>query len=254
MQIKVLGCSGGVGPGLRTTSLLVNGCVLVDAGTGACDLDLDGMAGLSDVFLTHSHLDHVVGVAFIADNRFACQAPPLALRAPAATLAALRTHLFNWVLWPDFTELLCRDAPVLQPQSLEIGVPVELPGLQVTAFPVLHTVPAVGYALQGAERCFAFTGDTYADPAMWQALNALPRLDALMIEVAYADELAEVGRLSRHLTPTRLAQQLAELRHRPQLLLSHPKPGQQAVIEAQCRPLLAGWDYRHLQRGDVIDL
>ena len=254
MQIKVLGCSGGVGPGLRTTSLLVDDCVLVDAGTGACDLDLDAMAGLTDVFLTHSHLDHVVGAAFVADNRFACRAPTLNVRATAETLAVLHTHMFNWVLWPDFTALLCRDHAVLSFLPLDIGAPVTVGGLQVTAFPVLHTVPAVGYALSDASGCFAFTGDTYADDAMWAALNALPRLDQLMIEVAYADEEEEVGYLSKHLTPTRLGQELAKLRHRPRLLLSHPKPGHEHRIEQQCRAALDGWDYRHLQRGDVISL
>lgn len=254
MQIKVLGCSGGVGPGLRTTSLLVDDRILVDAGTGACDLDLDAMARLSDVFLTHSHLDHVVGAAFIADNRFARRAPAFNVRATTETLTALRTHMFNWVLWPDFTQLLCRDQAMLDFLPLEVGAPVAVNGLQVTAFAVLHTVPAVGYALSDATGCFAFTGDTYADDAMWSALNALPRLDQLMIEIAYADEEEEVGYLSKHLTPTRLGQELGKLRHRPRLLLSHPKPGHQQRIEQQCRAALKGWDYRHLQCGDVITI
>ena len=34
MQIKILGCSGGIGGNMRTTSILVDDDVLIDAGTG----------------------------------------------------------------------------------------------------------------------------------------------------------------------------------------------------------------------------
>ena len=252
MRIKVLGCSGGVGPGLRTTSLLIGEHLLLDAGTGVCDLGLDDMARLRDVLLTHSHLDHVLGTAFLADNRFRHAREPLRIHGPPATVETLRRHLFNWELWPDFTELLCGDAPVIELQALAGHDPFALDDLQVMPFPVLHTVPAVGYALADAAGCFAFTGDTYGDEAMWDALNALPRLDYLMVEVAYPDEAAEIGEASRHLTPARLGVELGRLQHRPELLLSHHKPGLEAAIEAQCHGALAGWQYRHLKAGDVI--
>ena len=38
MRIEVLGCSGGIGPGLRTTSLMLDGHSLIDAGTEAFSL------------------------------------------------------------------------------------------------------------------------------------------------------------------------------------------------------------------------
>lgn len=254
MQIKVLGCDGGVGPERRTTALLVGDRVLVDAGTGVCDLVPAAMDALTDVFLTHSHLDHVAGGAFLADVRLARGRPGLRLHAPAATLDALRTHLFNWVMWPDFTTLGCDEVPVLLPTPLAVGEAVAVAGLTVTAFPSLHTVPAVGYALSDAGGTFAFTGDTYGDPAMWRALNALPRLDKLMIEIAYGDAREETGSLSKHLTPARLARELASLKHRPELLLSHHKPGEEDAIVGQCADSLAGWHYRHLRRGDLITL
>jgi hypothetical protein len=43
MQIRVLGCSGSIAAGSRTTSFLVDDDVLVDAGTGVGDLTLDEM-------------------------------------------------------------------------------------------------------------------------------------------------------------------------------------------------------------------
>lgn len=252
MRIKVLGCSGGVGPGLRTTSLLVGDQLLVDAGTGVCDLGLDAMARLTDALITHSHLDHVLGLAFIADNRFRSAAQPLRVHAAAPTLEALRKHLFNWSLWPDFSQLPCGRGPVIEFCEIAPDRKQRISAISVTPFAVPHTVPTLGFALGGATGCFAFSGDTDGDDAMWAALDALPNLDSLMIEVAFPDDSCDIGRASRHFTPARLGAGLAKLRHRPQLLLSHHKPGLEAAIQAQCRTALAGWRYRHVKRGDVI--
>ncbi|HEU0198009.1 MAG TPA: 3',5'-cyclic-nucleotide phosphodiesterase [Nevskiaceae bacterium] len=249
MKIDILGCNGGVGPGLRTTCLRLDDTILVDAGTGACDLDLPAMNALTDVFLTHAHLDHTAGLAFIADNRIGRGATRLRIHGTAETLQSVHTHLFNWAVWPDFTALPSPTTPVLSLHPLD-SRPVDCGGLSFTPFPALHTIPTNGYAVRHAGGIFAFTGDTYGSPAMWQALNALERLDQLMVEVSYGDELARIGELARHLTPTRLAEQLRTLRHRPELLLTHAKPGHEAAVRNQCRGTLTGWRYRHLATGE----
>lgn len=253
MRIKVLGCSGGVGPGLRTTSLLVDDEILIDAGTGVGDLSLAQQRRVSHIFLTHSHLDHVCGMAFMADNLFDLIDRPIEVRATAETLAILRDHLFNWKIWPDFSKLPNENSPLIRFGEIQPGVATQLGAKRkLTAFTVLHTVPAVGYALEGPDGCFVFSGDTYAYDGLWSALNGLPRLDKLMIEIAFADEDEELGRLSKHFTPRLLGQELKKLKHRPELYLTHHKPGCEQVIEKQCREALKGWDYHHLTRGDVI--
>lgn len=252
MRIKVLGCSGGVGPGLRTTGLLIDDEILLDAGTGVGDLSLAQMSRIRHIFVTHSHLDHVCGIAFLADNLFDVVERPIKVLATPPTMAILREHLFNWKLWPDFSKLPDAEHPLLVFEEVAIGSTVELRGRRFTPFEVLHTVPAVGYSVTTSAGTFAFTGDTYANDKLWDYLNALPRLDHLMVEVAFSDEQEELGGASKHFTPRLLGADLKKLKHRPQLLLTHHKPGYEAVIEKQCREALAGWEYRHLRRGDVI--
>jgi ribonuclease BN (tRNA processing enzyme) len=254
MRIKVLGCSGGVGPGLRTTSLLVNDEVLIDAGTGVCDLSLAQMRRISDAFITHSHLDHVCGLAFMADNLFDLIDRPMRVHATAETLQVLREHLFNWKLWPDFSKLPDEKNPLITWHEVVTGKANKLNGHTLTAFRVLHTVPGVGYALEGKEGTFAFSGDAYASEELWSALNALPRLDKLMIEVAFTNEDDELARVSKHFTPALLGTELGKLRHKPKLYLTHHKPGCEADIEKETRVALEGRDYHHLRRGDVISL
>ncbi|MDN5873742.1 MAG: 3',5'-cyclic-nucleotide phosphodiesterase [Sinobacteraceae bacterium] len=253
MKIEILGCNGGVGPGLRSTCLRIVSCLLVDTGTGACELSPQEMAALTDVFLTHAHLDHTVGLAFIADNRIGRAPRPLAVHAQAETLQVLHEHLFNWQVWPDFTALPDSDNPTLRFIPLP-AAPARCQGLEFIPFPSQHTIPTTGYAIRHSGGVFAFTGDTYGHPAMWQSLNALERLDQLMIEVSYGDELADVGTVARHLTPARLAQQLKALHHRPQLLLSHHKTGQETAVRQQCQAALGNWRYRHLHNGECFEV
>jgi ribonuclease BN (tRNA processing enzyme) len=252
MRIKVLGCSGGVGPGLRTTSLLVDDEILIDAGTGIGELSLAQMRRIGNVFITHSHLDHVCGLAFMADNLFDLIDRPMQIYATAETLAAIREHVFNWKIWPDFSALPSEEHPLIKFQEIKVGKALERNGTRFTAFTVLHTVPAVGYAVEKEGKIFVFSGDTYAYEPLWEFLNKLPRLDKFMVEIAFPDEQEELGRTSKHFTPSLLGRELKKLKHHPQLFLTHHKPGLEQIIEKQCRKALAGWEYQHLRRGDVI--
>ncbi|WP_428309128.1 3',5'-cyclic-nucleotide phosphodiesterase [Hydrocarboniphaga sp.] len=244
-----------MGPDLRTTSLLIDDRILIDAGSGVGDLSLAEMSAIKQIYLTHSHLDHICGLAFMADNLFDLVEDPIVVHALPATIAALRAHIFNWVIWPDFTELPDKQNPIMSFKPVEPLVAETAPGsLQVTPFPVHHTVPAVGYSVLGDSGVFAFSGDTAASDTLWTHLNALPRLDKLMIEIAFPDEQAELGAASKHFTPSSLGEQLQKLQHRPLLLLTHHKPGSEALIESQCVRALAGWDYHHLHRGDLIEI
>ena len=105
MQIRVLGCSGSIAAGSRTTSFLLDRDVLIDAGTGVGDLTLDELARIDHILVSHSHLDHVLAIGLLADSvaRRRAGAAPIRVHALPATIDALRKHLFNGVIWPDFT-------------------------------------------------------------------------------------------------------------------------------------------------------
>src|SRR5258708_20164732 len=73
MKIRVLGCSGGIGGSLPTTSFLVDEDVLLDAGTGGGDLSLEQPAKIDHTFLSPSHPDHATSLPFLVDTR--CSLP-----------------------------------------------------------------------------------------------------------------------------------------------------------------------------------
>src|SRR5512147_377933 len=136
MRLRVLGCSGGIGGRhLRTTSFLVDSDVLIDAGTGVGDLTLAELAQIDHIFVTHSHLDHVASIPFLVDTVGGMRTRPLAVHCTAATIEILRNHLFNWAIWPDFTEIPSLDAPFMRYEEIELGRSVTLGGRTFTPLP-----------------------------------------------------------------------------------------------------------------------
>jgi len=111
MQIRVLGCSGGIGGNLRTTSMLLDHDVLIDAGTGVGDLSLTELLKIDHVFLTHSHLDHVTSLTFLVDTVGPMRDTPITVHCTEPTHRILQDHIFNWKVWPDFTQIPSKSAP-----------------------------------------------------------------------------------------------------------------------------------------------
>src|SRR3954467_4264005 len=180
MRFRILGCSGGIGGRhLRTTSFLVDHDVLIDAGTGVGDLTLAELSQIDHIFVTHSHLDHVGSIPFLVDTVGGMRSRPLVVHATRATLEILRNHLFNWAIWPDFTEIPTAEAPFLRYEELELGGSFSRGGRQFTPIPARHTVPAVGYHLDSGAASLVFTGDTGPNEALWKVVNRIENLKFL---------------------------------------------------------------------------
>ncbi len=255
MELRVLGCSGGVGPGRHTTAFMVDHDLLIDCGSGVGRLELEAMAAIRHVFLTHSHLDHIAFLPFLLDAVFERLQAPVQVHALPETLEALRLHLFNWTLWPDFTALPEPNAPVVRLVPMQPGECVELAGRRVEMLRVAHTVPAVGYRVTAPSgRSFAFTGDSGPNDTFWRALNAAPGLDLLAVECAFPGSQEELARLSGHYCPPTLAADLEKLHHHPTVLVSHLKPGAEDAIFQECRRLIPHRPLERLRSDAVFQL
>src|SRR5918911_1761653 len=133
MRLRVLGCSGGIGGGrLCTPPFFVDHDVLIDAGTGVGDLTLAELSRVDAIFITHSHLDHVTSIPFLVDTVGSMRTKPLVVYATRATIEIMRNHLFNWAIWPDFSEIPTPEAPFLRYEEMETGATLELGGRKIT--------------------------------------------------------------------------------------------------------------------------
>lgn len=255
MKLRVLGCSGGVGAGLRTTSFLVDDDILIDAGSGVGELTLDEMSKLRHLFITHSHLDHICLLPLLVDSIFDRLKEPLLVHAQPATLKALQDHIFNWAIWPDFAKLPTPDKPVMRYVPMVPGEITCLEGRTFEMIPVNHIVPAVGYRVEGPDgSAFAFSGDTTTNDSFWARVNAFARLDLLIVETAFSNADEELSRLARHYCPNTLAADIVKLRHRPPIYLTHNKPGEEQTIFNECTALLPSWNLKQLRGNEIFQL
>ncbi|MCG6933514.1 MAG: 3',5'-cyclic-nucleotide phosphodiesterase [Gallionella sp.] len=226
MKIRVLGCSGGIGGNLRTTSFLLDHDVLIDAGTGVGELSLTELAMIDHVFVTHAHLDHITSIPFMVDSVGFMRDRPLTVHASEETLDILRQHIFNWKIWPNFVEIPSAQYPYMRYQAMGPGSTIVLDGRKITSVPANHVVPAVGYHLDSGQSSLVFSGDTTTNDAFWETVNKIANLRYLIIETAFSNSERELAEVSKHLCPSMLAVELEKFKADARVFITHLKPGE----------------------------
>lgn len=253
MKLKVLGCSGGLGKDLRTTSFLLDHDILIDAGTGVGDLTLAELKFIDHIFITHAHLDHITSIPFLVDTVGWLRDKPVTLHATKETLQTLREHLFNWHIWPDFSTIPSLENPFMVYETIFVGQTVELNGRQITPLPANHVVPTVGFQLDSGSHSLVFSGDTTTNDAQWEAINRIDNLRYLIVETAFCEREKNLALLAKHYCPSLLAEDLRKLRMPAEIYITHLKPNE---IELTMREIMESseeYQPRMLQNNQVFE-
>ncbi len=257
MKVSVLGCSGGIARGLRTTSILIDNDLLIDAGDGVGTLTMAEIDGIRSIFLTHSHLDHICHLPLLVDNQFEKlrdQGETLTVYGLEQTLATLRQNIFNDCVWPDFSRLPDPENPVLAFQPIQAGSKMAVGSREIEVIAAAHIVPAVSYRVQEGDASFAFSGDTGPNDQFWDALNAHRNLEMLIVEAAFPNRMKDLSTLAKHYCPETLEADLRKLVHRPDIYISHLKPGCEETVIEELKVACPDRSITRLFGGEVFDL
>lgn len=253
MKLKVLGCAGGIGGRERyTTCLRLDDDILLDAGTGLNSLDLDQLLRIDHVFITHCHLDHVAGLALLLDAVQGKRRGPVVVHATQRVIDALKKHLFNWMLWPDFTRIPNETDPVMRWEPIEPGQAIELGDRRITAHAVNHTVGSAAYAICNSRAGFLFSGDMCSTPGLWPALAAEPKLCKVIVDCSFANIDCALAEMSMHFCPQSLIQDIRDVAQSVEFLIYHLKPGLEDVIMQELRADGGARSFKALAREDVF--
>jgi ribonuclease BN (tRNA processing enzyme) len=253
-MIRVLGCHGSIAARCHTTSFLLDDDILIDAGSGVGELRLDELARIDHILLSHSHLDHILSVPLLADSVIKLrmgpgglpELRPIQVHGLPETLEALKAHILNGVIWPDFSRLPSAAHPILTLNPFSVGDVLTFPARggqadrTVQVLPAAHTVPGVGFGVGTPAGLWVFSGDTGPNPALWKAL-AGQDIAQLIIETAFGNDEAHLADISGHLSPQSLARELMQLDGEVSVFITHPKPGEVPAVLSQIRAL----DSRH---------
>lgn len=224
MKIRILGCYGGMDGKHGLTSFLVNDFLAVDAGAITDALSFEEQKKITDVIITHSHLDHTASLPFLVDNIFGTQHKPLHIYGHAEAIDDLRNHIFNEVSWPDFSKLPSPDNPVLKYIELPVGEETRIGELLVTPVWVNHLVPTTGLIITENGRSWINSSDTADTEEIWEHVNRLDDPRLLFLECSYPNRFAELAEASKHLTPAGVGRQLARLNKKMPVRIYHGKP------------------------------
>lgn len=253
----MLGCYGSQLPGCNITGFLLNGRVLIDAGTVTSVLTMEEQARIDHILITHAHLDHVCEMMFLADNLSigGGRTSPVIVWSTPGIIGALKEHLFNGVIWPDFTSIPSLEHPVMAFEPLEPEVTHSLEDFSVTAVSVSHSVETVGFIIEFDGGAVIFAGDTGPTERLWEVAREHDDLKAIFIETSFHDHFKNLAALSGHLTPSCLDRELEKLGDRaPDIYLFHMKPMLDLEpIEEGIRGIRSR-NIKILKDGDVITL
>jgi len=224
MKIRVLGAYGAEGLGQRPTSFLLNDRILIDAGTVGGTLALAEQAHIEHALITHPHLDHVMGLAFLTETlAFSETRTPLTVASLEPVVNGLRSGVFNNIAWPDFAGIPAA-APVMKYRTLVEDAEQRVGDAWVTPMAVNHAVPTTGFIVHDGSTGFLFSGDTGPTEALWKAARGLRGLRAALVECAFPNRLAKLAGVAGHMTPELIRRELDKLPPDIPVWIYHVKP------------------------------
>ena len=226
MKVRIIGSHGGVSPGYRTTCYQIDSGILIDCGSAASGLTVAEQREITDILITHPHLDHIKDIVFIIENTFRADRAMLTLRSTQAILEDVHNHLLNDVIWPDFTKIFTdasRTRHIMKFQSLDQDD--DLKGYKVRHIPVNHPVNAVGYIIDNGKSQILFSGDTGPTNSLWAEANKCTNLRAIFTEISFPNRMDSLARASGHFTTRQLLDELNKLQNQEvPIYIAHFKP------------------------------
>jgi cAMP phosphodiesterase len=226
MKVKILGCSGSEAIGHNPPGFLVNDVMMLDAGTITAELTIGAQSKITDILISHTHLDHIKSLLFLADNVIGRIKKPIAIRSIPPVLDAIRKHLMNDLIWPDFTKIPTAKNPVLAYAPMATGKTVSIAGLKVKSIPMNHPVPAVGFLVSDGTTSFLYSADTGPNEKLWKEAAKAKNLNAIIVDTSFPNGLDFIATLSGHFTPRQLHQDLtkAHVGYDVPIYIYHIKP------------------------------
>lgn len=218
----------------RLTCFLIDDCVAVDAGSIAIALTAEQRIKVRDIIVTHPHMDHIASLPIFIDDLYPLLQEPMRVHATPEVIELLERDVFNWNVYPRFSDLKNDYGPVMEYVPIPLGQPFSVAHLSVVAVSVNHIVPTIGLIVSDGQKSVAFSSDTAETEEFWKLVNGVKHLDALLIETSFPNRMAKLAKVSRHFTPASLNEELKKLTHNGMDIMAvHLKPSYRDEIVQQ---------------------
>ena len=234
-------------PRQHLTCFVIDDSVAIDAGSLAMAANPLHQEQVRDVVLTHAHLDHIAGLPLFIDDLFSVLKEPVIVHAVQEVIETLERDVFNWSVYPRFSELANEHGPVLKYEPFGAAEEFTVKHLSLRAVDVNHKVPSSGFLISDTQTTIALSGDTAGTEGFWKLVNAAESISAILVECAFPDELNDLAKVSYHLTPSRLKLELEKCERNCPVYVVNLKPMFRERIVAEISEL-------NLDRVSVLDV
>ncbi|MBP9681638.1 MAG: 3',5'-cyclic-nucleotide phosphodiesterase [Bacteriovorax sp.] len=237
MLVRIIGGHGGVSPGFKATSYLIDGKLLIDAGSVASGIQIEEQVHIDNILISHAHLDHISDLAFMSDNCFGMKGRPFEVYANVPIKEAIKKHLLNDIIWPDFTKLPTKENPTLRFHDILPETWLELGEYRILPVPVNHQEGALGFIIERHDRAVVFTQDTGPTEKIWEYAKKVKNLKAIFTEVSFPNALTKVATDSLHHTPASMREEIKKMPKDIPIFLGHLKPNFQHQLFVEIEEL-----------------
>jgi len=198
--------SGVIGDPLQYgTSYIINDTLAIDAGTLGFHGTPKDQERIRNVLITHSHSDHIASLPIFVENVFSGGPDCVTLHGNREVLECLREDVFNDRVWPDFIKLSegpMRETPLVKLNEIQAGQTLHFGDLELTTVAVDHLVPTLGFIIREGESVVVIPSDTGPTEEIWRQVDALPRVDAIFLEVCFPDSMIGLANAAKHFVPS----------------------------------------------------
>lgn len=256
MIVTVLGTACGIDNIAPTSSFVVDNNTLLDCGSGVETLSVERMLQIERILLTHAHLDHCSALPTLLDCHAKHEGRGITVYTQQETIDTLQSNLFNGELSPDFSLMLSREGdPLLRFNPIEVGDAIPLPDGMATALPAQHSIPSVGWLVEGPWRALAYTGDSGPCPAFWHWATNVPSLSDVVCEVTYTSSHEDQAKAEGHMTPELLRPMLDLVPPNVHIWVSHLDGQHKDRVLAEVRKFApSSLNIGELRADTIIDL
>ena len=226
-SIQILGAYGTKSKGFGTSSFLLNSSNVIDAGNILNTLEENSIE-IENIWLTHSHLDHIEDIAYILDNYFCMRKKTLNIIGLPQTIQAIQKHYLNDEIWPDFSKIKLQDSDQYTVEYKTLSIEEEYTinsKSTLRAFYTDHTVASCGYIYTQDENSILITADTYSLESTRVEIQKDKSIKTIVVECSFPSEMENLAKESKHLTPKLLFGMLKSLENSGiSLFINHIKP------------------------------
>ncbi len=237
MQVRIVGGHGGLTPDTRMTSYLIDGKLLIDAGSVASGLKIDEQVLIENILISHSHLDHIGELGYLCDNCFGMLNKPFDVYSCEEVKNSILNHVMNDYIWPNFSKIPSVENPMIRFHALTMESVCKIGSYKVMPIKVNHPAGGTGFIVEKGKQALLFTLDTAATDRIWEFAKNYPNLKAIFTEVSFPNSMQKLADISCHHTPNSLLKEIKKMPADIPIFVGHLKPSYQAQLVKEIEAL-----------------